>query len=660
MRRPLDVYTVFLLFLLALIVFAAGCGGGGSGGGTPLPQNPSTISSPSSFMAIAGNNSVTLTWSPVSGATSYNIYRSSSSPVTKITGTKIAAGIISTVYSDTTVTNGIQYFYVMTSITSGVESADSSEVSAVPGSTGTISGKIMYEDKELGPNGFTGKTIMKAVRYADVEVVNASNSAVLYTVKTDSLGVYSISTSTGSTAVYVRVNSRATPPASSSITVTNLASAKYGVPSENITLTGSANVNITINTANIAGGAFNILDVMATGYDFIHSLSGVYPSVPLSAFWEPGNNLYGTYFCTGGCPPNGLDGIYVFSETGGDTDEYDDDVLWHEFGHFVAFHYSLDVSPGGVHYLGDGGYDLRLAWSEGWGDFFPGAVKTWLNATNPGLLSFTPGPTMTLTTYIDTSGGSGFSFDFGNPPSSASFLYASNEVAVAKVLTDLQNTSLSTYTMKDVWDVFTGIKNTLPPSTDPINLETFWDTWLTIKAPPILTQLDSIYANRAIFYINSDTGEPNDSVGTATAIGVGAGLSQNHWIYPYTYPVADKDYFKFTAAAGTQYIITTSKLLNGADTYLRILAPDGITQIAENDNIGNAAYTAPFNCITDIYGNYVCHENGNDLLASTSILTSTMSNSFGSGTYYVEISSSANRPLSAGKYGSYALTITSP
>jgi len=28
-------------------------------------------------------------------------------------------------------------------------------------------------------------------------------------------------------------------------------------------------------------------------------------------------------------------GIYVLSDPLGDTDEFDDDVLWHEFGHFV-------------------------------------------------------------------------------------------------------------------------------------------------------------------------------------------------------------------------------------------------------------------------------------------------------------------------------------
>lgn len=656
MGRPFNMPSG-LRSLLAVFIVIAGCSGGGSVVGTPPPQNPPTISALSSISAVAGNNSVTISWNPVSGAASYNIYRSLSSPVTKNTGTKIAAGIVGTVFSDATVTNGTRFFYVMTSILSGVESAESTEVSAVPGSTGTISGKILYEDKEIGPTGFTGKTIMKAVRYATVDIVDANASPTslpLYRTQTDALGVYSTPTATGSTTVYVRVNSQAMPGTSTSaITVTNLASAKYGVPSQNFTLSGSANVNLVISTTNTAGGAFHILDVMTTGYDFVNDLSGAYPAVPLNAFWAPGNPN-GTFFCVG-CAAG--DGIYVLSQTGGDTDEYDDDVLWHEFGHVLAHNYSIDVSPGGAHYLGDSGYDLRLAWSEGWADFFPGAVKTWLKATNPGLLSIRPG--MTLTTYVDTSGSNGFSFDFGNPAANTNFYYSSNEAAVAKVLTDLQ----TLFTMNDIWDVFAGIKSNLSPATDPVNLETFWDMWIALKTPDLatLSQLNAIYSGRAIQY-SADNREPNDTVATAKTIT--EGLSQDHTIYPFSLPGVDKDYSKFSVTAGSEYTITTSNVLNGADTYLRILAPDGITPIAENDNIGNVTYTAPFNC--DALNNDVCHENGNDLLASRSILTSQMTRSFGSGTYYVEITSTptssptSSRPLSAGKYGSYSLTITSP
>jgi hypothetical protein len=330
---------------------------------------------------------VTVSWSAVTGATSYNVYSALSASVSKATGTKHT--VSATTFIDTGLTNGLRYYYVMTSVRSGIESSDSSAVSAVPGTTGSITGKITYEDKELNASGFTSNRIIKAVRYADVDVVNAIDSSIVYTTWTDSLGMYSILTSTGTTSVYIRVNSEALPTGGTQpITVMNhsQSNARYGVPSSNISLAGSANINITIPATNIAAGAFNIMDIMTTGYDFIKYLSGSYPVVPLD----------------------------VLSQAGGDTDEYDDDVLWHEFGHFVASTYSLDDSPGGIHYLGDNEQDLRLSWSEGWGDFFPGAIKTWLfTSGQSGLISSASG--VSLTTYVDTSASGGFSFDFGNP-----------------------------------------------------------------------------------------------------------------------------------------------------------------------------------------------------------------------------------------------------
>lgn len=69
--------------------------------------------------------------------------------------------------------------------------------------TGNISGNITYEDKELIASGFTGTNILKAVRYAAVDVVNAKNFGILYTTWTDSSGAYNIPTLTVSTAVYI-------------------------------------------------------------------------------------------------------------------------------------------------------------------------------------------------------------------------------------------------------------------------------------------------------------------------------------------------------------------------------------------------------------------------------------------------------------------------
>ena len=76
------------------------------------------------------SHSVTLTWTASTSTVSgYNVYRStvSGGPYTKLNSTLVAA----TTYVDSTVQAGQTYFYVVTSVdSSGVESADSTEVSA--------------------------------------------------------------------------------------------------------------------------------------------------------------------------------------------------------------------------------------------------------------------------------------------------------------------------------------------------------------------------------------------------------------------------------------------------------------------------------------------------------------------------------------------------
>jgi MBG domain-containing protein len=83
--------------------------------------------SPSSLAATGTNGAVSLTWSAGSGAASYNVKRSTSS------GTEVTvANVGTTSYFDTSVINGTQYFYVVSSTNAAGESADSSEVSATP------------------------------------------------------------------------------------------------------------------------------------------------------------------------------------------------------------------------------------------------------------------------------------------------------------------------------------------------------------------------------------------------------------------------------------------------------------------------------------------------------------------------------------------------
>jgi formylglycine-generating enzyme required for sulfatase activity len=86
---------------------------------------------PTGISAVEGNGSVTVTWAPAAGATSYNIYHAMASSVSKKSGIKLAnlSGVRYTVRS---LKNRTPYFFVVTAMNLGGESGDSPCVMAVP------------------------------------------------------------------------------------------------------------------------------------------------------------------------------------------------------------------------------------------------------------------------------------------------------------------------------------------------------------------------------------------------------------------------------------------------------------------------------------------------------------------------------------------------
>ena len=91
---------------------------------TPPPAAPSLTS------ATAGNAKVTLVWGTVTGATSYNVYYGTATGVTKATGTPVNG--VTSPYDVTGLTNGTPYFFIVTAVGAGGESAASNQRSATP------------------------------------------------------------------------------------------------------------------------------------------------------------------------------------------------------------------------------------------------------------------------------------------------------------------------------------------------------------------------------------------------------------------------------------------------------------------------------------------------------------------------------------------------
>jgi hypothetical protein len=518
-----------------------------------------------------------------------------------------------------------------------------------------VSGVVQFEDKEYGKYGFNGNTKYKPVRFAVVDLVDANN-AIIDTTITDDAGGYQL---TGfGVSPRVRVLAQTGSLAGAVIKIHNHSGSIYAVSHE--LNEADEPVEIKIDAQSDVAGAFNMLDVFASSSEFASQLTNT-PMPDLNAYWQINSNSYGTYYCSsnyrGGSCPQGK-GIYILGgrSDGGDSDHYDDDVLFHEFAHYIEGMVGAQDSPGGVHYLTENDQDLRLTWSEGLGGFFPAAVKSWMVENRPELLSISE--ELPPTYFVDTYGSTaGISIDMADPNKlfcpwgRDCYVYSSSEVAVVKILIGLMNE----FGMQAIWDTYANYmaKGTVLPAT----LETFWDGWISQRAPGSeeLTALQAVFNERKVFY-QKDSFEMDNYLGVFRKLSVCDAQdwtcdAETHYIY-HSSTTGDKDLVPFDVVQGKNYFIETVDLSNGADTYIRIL-----------DQWGNLAFDISGKAMandnrpgTEFCGRYdnPCrvHNDGEMLSSELSF------NPANSGTYYVEVTSSSHRPAAAGRYGTYALQIS--
>lgn len=678
MRTTNRTYIGFALFVL-LALFVVSCGDGGGWRGEIAPVPTTAPSAPEALAATVVNAArIDLSWKPVSDAEYYTLYRGTASGIYSV----VTASLLVTTLTDTAVTAGTTYFYAVSATNAIGEGDLSVEVSGTPatqGATKVIVGTIKYEDREYdAASGLTGNTSLKAVRFAEVQLV--SGAATVWTTRTTSTGLYSIASSTLNGDLSLRVYASSNPVGTQKLEVKSLTPviALYTVSSGVFQLIGNTNLNLAVGASNAADGAFNILDVFNSGFQFVYSMASSTPTTNLNAYWQL-NNADGTYYC----PPSsaaycsGGEGIYVKNDPNSrypDTDEFDDDVLWHEFGHFTLQHFSRDDSPGGAHYLNDNTEDLRLSWSEGWGNFFETAVKYWLNATDPSLLSQAAG--VPLSQYTDTEvGGIYISLNIADPESSTypctygtcsycsgfECYYASNEISIARTLWHIMDPN--GLGMAPIWNSLAShMTATIVPSA---KLEDFWDGWLITNGTGDLPTLRTVFNERLIRYDDDVFGADDNTMATAQTFTVG--VAQNHTLYsdPTATTAGDVDFVLFTVPATTaNYTIRTTGLKNGPDTYLTLFSSTGTT-LANNDNTNGTTYVLcvdgtpnnPPGCNYGTYdrdGFYVFPPNDGTTLGSS------ITWNLGPGDYFVSVRTSPNRPVSAGRYGSYTLTITTP
>jgi fibronectin type 3 domain-containing protein len=233
---------------------------------------------PANLTATAGNAQASLTWSASSGATSYNVKRSTTSggPYTQL------AADTSPSYTDSAVSNGVTYFYVVTAVDSAGESADSAAVSvtpdpaittpAVPTSVTATAGNAQASLTWSASSGATGYHVKRATTSGGPYTQVAAPTATSYTDPALTNGttyyyVVSAFDSAGESANSAQVNAKPVAPAMTPATPTNL-SATAG--NAQASLTWSASTGATtynVKRATTSGGPYTqIASPTATSY----------------------------------------------------------------------------------------------------------------------------------------------------------------------------------------------------------------------------------------------------------------------------------------------------------------------------------------------------------------------------------------------------------
>lgn len=235
-----------------------------------------------------------------------------------------------------------------------------------------------------------------AIRRAEVVVTDTNTGNVVQCGATLNNGTFSLAVPQSGGPYKISVNSRIHNASHAYVSVLNRPELNkfYSLTAE--VTAGAPNAGTMTATAdgNVLGGAFSILDQILAANEYLRneleSCDTDFPgctgfdantSAPyVAVYWEKGFNPNSYFGGSGGLSfyMPGYSRIFILGGSNGDTDNFDTDhfdhsIVLHEYGHFLEDSMFMSDSPGGSH-NGNGVIDPRLAWSEGWGNFFQAAV----------------------------------------------------------------------------------------------------------------------------------------------------------------------------------------------------------------------------------------------------------------------------------------------
>ncbi|NVN89636.1 MAG: fibronectin type III domain-containing protein [Desulfuromonadales bacterium] len=235
---------------------------------TVAPVAPATVA------AVGGSGQVTLTWSAVTGATSYNLYYATSPGVSKTTGTKIANAV--SPYVHTGLAAGTTYYYMVTGVNSVGESAASPEASATTAAAQPVPTAPAAPTNVLATGGTNQVTLSWAavsgatsynVYYSTTTGVTKTNGTKISNATSPAVQA-GLTASTTYFYIVTAVNSVGESTASTQVAATTLAvvpSPTVPAAPTGVTAVGGAN-QVTLTWSAVSGAtSYNIYYATATG-----------------------------------------------------------------------------------------------------------------------------------------------------------------------------------------------------------------------------------------------------------------------------------------------------------------------------------------------------------------------------------------------------------
>lgn len=257
--------------------------------------------------------------------------------------------------------------------------------------TVTISGKATFDRVPFGNIGQGlnfGATTQDPIRQAVVELLDGSDN-VLASSTTDNNGDYSF-TVDSDTDVKVRVSAHLLQTSGSERNTEILdntnGNALY-VLDGSLSSSGTADQTRNLNadsgwtgaayTAPRAAAPFALLDTILTMKETFIAVDADVDFPELDVYWSVDNRPVDGTIANGEIGTssytiiNGVPTMLILGDAASDTDEFDESVIGHEFGHYFENQIGRTDSLGGQHTL-TAKLDKRLAFSEGWANALSG------------------------------------------------------------------------------------------------------------------------------------------------------------------------------------------------------------------------------------------------------------------------------------------------